>query len=435
MKISVIGTGYVGLVSAVGWSDLGHEVTCIDIDEEKLNKIKNGHSPIHEDGIEELLDKGVSEGRIKTDSSFSDIAESDIAIISVGTPPNEDGSMNDEFIRSCSASIGEEIKKSQKFNIIAVRSTVLPGTTDNTVKRIIEGKSGKKAGKDFGLVMIPEFLREGHAISDFKNPDRIIIGFEDERSKRILQEMHKPFNCPVLFTDIATAEMVKYASNAFLATKVAYTNEMARICEKIGVDIDRITEYIGMDKRIGREFLVAGAGFGGSCFPKDVKGLIKKANEMHTEPKILEAAMESNEIQKKHIVDMIKEKTGLKDRKIGILGLAFKADTDDVRESPATDIIKGLLDDGAVVRAYDPHAMKNMKKIISGIEYAASIDDCIKGCDAVVILEAWPQFMLGAKRYKEMLGDSILFDARRIFSDREAGEAGLRYVCIGRGEK
>jgi len=434
MRISVIGSGYVGLVSAVGWASLGHDVTCIDIDQEKLEKIGKGIPPIHEEGLEERLQKALSEGKIKTDPSFSKVPDSDIILVSVGTPSNADHSMDDQYIRSASRSIGEALKKSEKFNVVAVRSTVLPGTTERTVGGIIGQHSGKEPGAGFGLSMIPEFLREGTAIKDFHNPDRIIIGAQDSRSKEILRELHKPFDCPVVFTDIATAEMIKYASNAFLATKISYANEMAQICEKIGVDVDEVMAAVGMDKRIGPHFLNPGAGFGGSCLPKDVKVLGKKAKELGIEPKILEAAIDANEAHKMHILDMINERIGIKGKTIALLGLAFKPNSDDIRESPALSVARGLLDGGARIRAYDPHAMEKMKGIFPDVQYASNVEDCINGCDAAILLEAWPQFRIAAREYKEMLGDNPLFDARRIFSGDEAKEANLKYYCIGRGK-
>ena len=432
MKISVIGTGYVGAISAAGFAKLGNEVVCIDIDPSKIEKINRGVPPIFEEGLEEHLKDALKSKKLEGRTDYSSIPESNVVLISVGTPSNSDGSMDVRYIRAAAEQIAKEISKS-RFNVIVVRSTVVPGTTEEVVGKTLESITGGKIGKDFGLAMIPEFLKEGTAIEDFFAPDRIVIGCNDERTKAILSELHKDFECPKLFVNIKTAEMIKYASNSFLATKVSFTNEIASICEKIGIDVDDVMKGVGMDTRIGSKFLVAGAGFGGSCFPKDVKALIHHANQVGVKPAILESVMELNKRQQTKLVDMLTSKVQVKGKTIAVLGLAFKTDTDDIRESSSLPIIQRLLDAGAKVRAYDPQAMPNMKKPFPSIYYASSWSDCLTGCDAALLITAWKEFINSASDYKKALEDAPLFDARRILPTEEAKKAGLQYYTIGRG--
>ena len=431
MKISIIGTGYVGIISAVGWANLGHTVTCIDTDVNKIKNVNLGIPPIYEEGLEERLKKTIITGNLKGAVDYSSISEADIMLISVGTPSSQDGSMDMKYVKLATESIAKYI--SSKFTIIAVRSTVVPGTTETIVGETITRITNKKPGKEFGLAMIPEFLKEGTAIEDFDLPDRIIMGTSDEKTKSILSELHKPFSCPKQFTNIKTAEMIKYTSNSFLATKISFTNEIASICEKLNVEVDDVMYGVGLDTRIGNKFLVAGSGFGGSCFPKDVKALIHESNRLGVPPIVLESVMELNKKQQTKLVNMLLSKMPIRGKTIAILGLAFKPNTDDVREGSAIPTIQMLLKEGAIVRAYDPQATKNMKKIFPEIEYAQSWQNCLAGCDAALLMTAWKEFFKPASEYKKMLDNAPFFDARRILPSEEAKKAGLQYYCIGRG--
>ncbi len=404
-NISIIGSGYVGLVTGLGFAELGNRVIFIDVDDKKVEKINSHKPPIFEKGLEELMKK--NRGRYYATTEYNAIAESDIIFICVGTPFADDSSINLSFVKEASKEIGKNL--GNKYQVIVVKSTVIPGTTEEVVKTIIEEESGKEAFKDFGLAMNPEFLREGNAVEDFFNPDRIVIGVKDDRTKSVLEELYKPFQCPKMFTDIKTAEMIKYAANAFLATKISFANEIGNICKKLGIDVYKVFEGVGLDHRINPAFFRAGIGFGGSCFPKDVKALIRKAEELGEDPKILKAVIEVNEKQPLKMVKLLKKHIpDLKGKKIGVLGLAFKPDTDDIRESRAIPIIRALLDEGANVIAYDPKAMENFAKMFPQIDYANSGEEVITNSDAVLIVTEWKEFE--ELNYKE----KIVIDGRRI---------------------
>ncbi len=413
MEISIIGTGYVGLVTGIGLAELENKVIFVDIDKNKVNSINSGKSPIYERGLKELMQKNKGRYHATTDY-YEAIMNSEITFICVGTPSKEDGSIDLRYVKSASKGIGEVLANKDDFHVVVVKSTVLPGTTEGVVKSIIEKESGKKAFKDFGLAMNPEFLREGNAVEDFFNPDRIVIGVKDEKTKSILKELYKPFSCPKLFTDIKTAEMIKYVSNAFLATKISFANEIGNICKKLGIDVYKVFEGVGLDHRINPAFFRAGIGFGGSCFPKDVKALIRKAEELSEEPKILKAVIEVNEKQPLKLIELLKKHIpNLRNKAIGILGLAFKPDTDDVRESRAIPIVEALLREGANIIAYDPKAMNNFAKIFPQIEYAKSSQEVIDKSDAVLIVTEW-------KEFEELnYEDKIVIDGRRIEKARK----------------
>lgn len=408
MKLSVIGAGYVGLVTGIGFAELGHEVVFVDIDEDKVNLINSAKPPIYEEGLENLLRKN-KEKYYATTNYDEAVGKSDITFICVGTPSKKDGSIDLKYVEAASREIGKALINKNDFHVVVVKSTVIPGTTEDVVKPIIEKESGKKAFEDFGLAMNPEFLREGDAVNDFFNPDRIVIGVKDERTKSILEELYRPFNCPKLITDIKTAEMIKYASNAFLATKISFANEIGNICKKLGIDVYEVFKGVGLDHRINPAFFRAGIGFGGSCFPKDVKALIRKAEELGEEPKILKAVIEVNERQPLKLVELLKKHIpDLTGKTIGVLGLAFKPDTDDIRESRAIPIVKALLNEGAKVIAYDPKAMDNFAKIFPQVEYANSAEDVISKSDAVLIVTEWKEFE------KLDYSSKIVIDGRRI---------------------
>lgn len=408
MKIAILGSGYVGIVTGIGFAELGHEIVFIDVDERKVEMLNSSKPPIYERGLEELMKKNRGKYRATTDYREA-LESSELTFICVGTPSKGDGSIDLKYAESASKEIGKALKNNDNFHVVVVKSTVVPGTTEDKIKPIIEKESGKKAFEDFGLAMNPEFLREGNAVYDFFNPDRIVIGVKDERTKSVLEELYKPFDCPKLITEIKTAEMIKYASNAFLATKISFANEIGNICKKLGIDVYKVFEGVGLDHRINPSFFRAGIGFGGSCFPKDVKALIRKAEELGEDPKILKAVIEVNEKQPLKMIELLKKHIpNLEGKKIGVLGLAFKPDTDDVRESRAIPIVKALLEEGAEIIAYDPKAIENFRKFFPQVEYANSAEDVITKSDAVLIVTEW-------KEFEELdYSGKIVIDGRRV---------------------
>jgi len=420
MRVSIVGSGYVGLVTGMGFVKLGNEVTFIDIDEEKIKMINRGKAPIYEGGIEELMRE--YQGKYRATNNYREaIFNSDVTFICVGTPSREDGSIDLRFVEKAAEEIGKVLRDKDDFHVVVVKSTVVPGTTEEVVEPILERHSGKRAFKDFGLAMNPEFLREGVALKDFLNPDRIVLGVKDERTRELLEELYTPINAPKLVTDIKTAEMIKYASNAFLATKISFANEIGNICKKLGIDSWKVFKGVGFDHRISPHFFKSGLGFGGSCFPKDVKAIIRKAEEVGEEPTLLKAVIEVNERQPIKLIELLKRHIPkLKGRKVGVLGLAFKPNTDDVRETRAYPVIKRLLEEGALVIAYDPKAMENFRRFypdVGGrIAYAKSPEEVLSDTDVVLIVTEWPEF--------EGLDYSgkVVIDGRRILKAEETAE-------------
>ena len=407
MNISIIGTGYVGLVSGICFAKLGNNVICVDIDKKKIDKINNGITPIYEKGLEELLLNNKEKIKATTDYSSS-INNTDVTFICVGTPSIEDGSIDLTFIKEVTIEIANILKNKDDYHIIVVKSTVLPGTTMDVVLPLLEKHSKKKAGRDFGLAMNPEFLREGIAVNDFLKPDRIVIGAIDEKSKKLLKELYKDFTCPIVETSLSAAEIIKYASNCFLATKISFINEIGNICKKLKIDAYEVADGIGLDKRIGRAFLDSGIGWGGSCFPKDLQAFLNWSKEKDEYVKILESTIEVNDIQPLKLVELLKKHIpDLKGKTIGILGLAFKPETDDIRESRVIPIVGRLLKEGAAIKAYDPKAMKNFEELYPQIEYCSSARDVLDS-DAVLITTRWDDFK--KLDYK----GKIVIDGRRL---------------------
>jgi UDPglucose 6-dehydrogenase len=408
MKISVIGCGYVGLVTGIGFAELGNSIIFVDTDDVKVNMINALKTPIYEPGLEELM--GRNKGRFYATKDYREaIQNSEVTLICVGTPSMEDGSIDLSYVKASAEQIGRSLSEKDEYHIVVVKSTVLPGTTEEIVKPIIEKESGKRAFEDFGLAMNPEFLREGNAIEDFFKPDRIVIGVRDESTRSWLEELYRFFSCPKLVTDIKTAEMIKYASNAFLATKISFANEIGNICKKLGMDAYRVFEGVGLDHRINPAFFRAGIGFGGSCLPKDIRALIRRAEELGEQPRILRAVIEVNENQPLRLIELLKKHVqSLRGKKIGILGLAFKPGTDDVRESRAILIVKKLIEEGARVLAYDPKAVENFRKLFPDIEYASSAEELVAESDAIMIVTEWRDFENLDYRGK------IVIDGRRI---------------------
>ncbi len=407
VDISVIGSGYVGIVTGLGFAELGNRVIFVDIDTKKVEAINNSTPPVFEPHIEDLMKR--NRGRYHATDNYDEaILNSQITFICVGTPSNHDGSINLDYVKSAAKNVGKVLEEKDRFHVVVVKSTVVPGTTEDVIKPILEQNSNKEAFYDFGLAVNPEFLREGSAVDDFFNPDRIVVGVKDENSKNILNKLYSSFNCPKLFVDLKTAEMIKYASNAFLATKISFANEIGNICKKLGIDTYEVFRGVGLDHRINPSFFRAGIGFGGSCFPKDIRALISKAEELGENPEILKSVMRLNEEQPLRLVRILKKYVpDLKNMTIGVLGLAFKPDTDDVRESRAIPIIEKLIEEGAKVIAYDPVANENFKEIFPHIEYTANVEEVLNA-EAILILTEWEEF-----EKLEYTG-KIVIDGRRI---------------------
>jgi len=420
MKISVIGTGYVGLITGTGFASKGHDVTCVDVIPEKVEQINKGISPIFEEGLDELLKDVLEKGKFRVTLDLKKaVADSEVSFICVGTPSKEDGSADLSYVKSAAKSIGEALKEVNEYHVVIMKSTVIPGTTETVLVPILEKESGRKAGKDFGVCMTPEFLREGKALEDFMNPDRVIIGSLDEQSKSIAKKLHDIKDRPFVVTNLSTAEMIKYASNAFLATKISFINEIGNICKELGIDTLQVARGIGMDHRISRHFLRPGVGFGGSCFPKDVKALIHQAKDnLKYDPKLISSVIQVNENQPIKFVELAEKKLGdLTGKTAAVLGLAFKSGTDDVRESRAIAVINTLLEKGAKVQAYDPKAIENAKKIFGAkITYSKSPSEALKDSDFCIIVTEWSEFK--NLDYSGMKHKAV-FDGRNIVENRE----------------
>ena len=413
MKIIVVGSGYVGLCTAVGFANLGHDVVCVDIDHEKVRKINNGETPIYEDGLEGMLSQALQKNKLHATTDIDSIKEMDFIFIAVGTPSKEDGDIDLKYIKSASADIANFIRD-KNYCTVVVKSTVLPETTEKTVLPILE-KSGKKAGKDFGLCMNPEFLREGKALEDFFNPDRIVIGEYDKKSGDELVKLYSSFNAPLIRTNLKTAELIKYASNAFLATKITFINEIGNMCKNLGIDAYDVADGMGLDKRIGKHFLQAGIGFGGSCFRKDVEALLAKSKEVKSESKILSTILDINKDQPLKIIHLLKKRLpDLEGKTIAVLGLAFKEGTDDIRDAPSIVIISELLKHNCKINSYDPKASNNMRKLYPDINYCRSASDALNESDACLILTGWDEFKkLSYKDFNNM-NSKIIIEGRKV---------------------
>ncbi len=403
MKIGVIGAGYAGLCTAVGFASKGHKVLCVDIDEDKVAAINSGRSPIYEKGLEDML-KAVLKKRLISAQTAPD-PECDVFFIAVQTPTN--GTQDLSYVTKAAESLAQVIGSSKGYKLVVIKSTVLPGTTESVIPTL--EKSGKKAGNDFGIASNPEFLREGTALDDFLKPDRIIIGEYDKKSGDTLEGLYENFNAPIVRTNIRTAEMIKYASNAFLATKVSFINDIGNYCKAIGVDTYDVAHGMGYDKRIGTLFMNPGIGFGGSCLPKDVAALRDAAKKSGTAPHVLEAVIRLNDLQPLRIVEILEKKLKIDGSRICILGLAFKAGTDDIRDAPSLKIIKVLKQNGAKIVVYDPAAMDRMKTVIPDIEYASSAIEALKDSDGCLLLTDWPEFKdLSEKDFGKMKSKIIV---------------------------
>jgi UDPglucose 6-dehydrogenase len=440
-RISIIGLGYVGLCTAVSFAFKGYPVKVSSNDSSKIRMVNKGVSPFYEPGLENMLKKGIQSGKLKAVFGREEaVLDSDVIFVTVGTPSLLDGSIDLRYIHASVKEIGGALKRKNGYSLIVVKSTVVPGTTENVVRPILEKSSGKIAGKDFGLSMSPEFLREGSAIHDVFHPDMIVIGEFDENSGKSLEELYQRFygpNIPIVRMNMASAEMVKYAINAFLATKISFINEIANICERVqGLDVVEIAQAIGLDSRISPKFLKAGAGWGGSCLPKDIKALCAFSEKVGYKPKLLEEAIATNAKQAKHIVDLTTEELGnLKGKKIAILGLSFKPKTDDTREAPSLKVINHLIKEGAEVCALDPFAVSNAKKIFgSKVNWSASLTQCLNGADCCILITEWDEFKNLKPKDLRLMRKPLLIDARRIY-DREKFPNTIEFRAIGLSQK
>lgn len=436
MKVVVIGTGYVGLVTGTCLADVGFEVHCVDLDANKIALLRNGKSPIYEPGLEQLLERNIKQNRLHFNTKLSEVLEgTDIVFISVGTPPDEDGSADLTHVLNVAKEIGQLINH---YMVIVTKSTVPVGTV-NKVKQVIrEELEKRKVNVEFDVASNPEFLKEGDAILDFMKPDRIVIGVESERARELLAKLYKPFTLnghPIIFMDIASAELTKYAANAMLATRISFMNEIANLCERVGANVHMVRIGIGSDSRIGNKFLYPGVGYGGSCFPKDVKALIKTAQEFGYTLKIMEAVEQVNEKQKILMFEKIYTyfNSDLTGKKIALWGLSFKPNTDDMREAPSITLIRRFVSAGANVSAYDPVAMNECRRIIGNlITYADDMYNALDGADCLLLVTEWTHFRApNWQLVKEKMRHHAIFDGRNIYDSKEIRKMGFYYTGIG----
>ncbi len=410
MKLSLIGSGYVGMVTGACFSSLGHEVTLVDVIEEKVKLVNAGIPTVYEKGLETLVAGGVGRGMLRATTDLRGaVSSTDATFICVGTPSRPDGTQDTHHIEDASEQIGRSLKNGERHHVIIVKSTVLPGTTMQSVRERIEMSSGKKAGRDFGLGMNPEFLKEGDAVNDFLHPERIVVGYLDERTKETLRELYQPIGAPMVFTDCTTAEMIKYASNVFLSARVALINELGNVAKQIGVDIRTVAKAIGMDRRIGPLFLNAGAGFGGSCFRKDASAISQMARERGTGTPIIDAVLLQNERQPLRLIELLEKNGPVLGKTVAVLGLSFKPESDDIREAPSIKVVSALVERGARVVAFDPAAMENFKKLFPAIVYAESAAAAVQISDAVVVVTEWKEFS-----DPELYGSRLVVDGRGV---------------------
>ncbi len=432
MNIAVVGTGYVGLVTGTCLSETGNHVICVDINEEKIKQMQAGVVPIYEPHLDVLFERNIKQGRLTFTTNLAEAIENaKIIFLALPTPPGEDGSADLSYILGVADDLGKIIKD---YKVIVDKSTVPVGTADK-----VRAAVAKNAKVEFDVVSNPEFLREGFAVDDFLKPDRVVIGTNSDKARKTMEELYKPYvrqGNPIIFMDERSAELTKYAANAFLATKITFMNEIANMCELVGADVDAVRIGIGSDDRIGKRFLFPGIGYGGSCFPKDVQALAKSAAEVNYDFKILESVMEINERQKIIIIPKVKEyfKGDLKGKKIALWGLAFKPDTDDIREAPALYIIDELVKAGASVSAYDPEGMNNVKKLIGDkITYASDEYDALKGADALLIATEWSLFRTpDFDKVTSLLKNKVIFDGRNLYGIDQMKDLGYYYTSIGR---
>ena len=428
--IAVVGVGYVGLVSAAGFADLGNRVIALDINEERIKGLKKGIMPIYEPGLDELVERNVASERLSFTTSYPEaIKGADFVFIAVGTPSGVDGEADLKYVKSAAESVAQVMDGP----LVVVNKSTVPVGTGDWVAEIIRTSQPKSI--PFAVVSCPEFLREGSAILDFMNPARTVLGSQDYEAADKVAQLHLPLRAPIMITNLRTAEMVKYASNAFLATRISFINEIANICEELGADVKEVSTGMGYDARIGPYFLDAGLGYGGSCFPKDVKALAHMADEKGRHPQLLQAVMDINDDRRRLLVEKIREGVGdFEGKVIGVLGLTFKPNTDDLRDAPALDIAERLLKNGATVRAYDPVGMPGAAKLMPAIEMAEDAYALAEGSDALVICTEWNEFkQLDLQRIKDLLRNPVVIDGRNIYEPHGMAQLGFTYLAMGRG--
>jgi UDPglucose 6-dehydrogenase len=437
MNIAVVGTGYVGLVSGTCFSEMGVNVTCVDVDKNKIEALQNGRVPIYEPGLSEMVIRNQREGRLSFTTSLADCIDNvEVVFSAVGTPPDEDGSADLKYVLAVAKTFGETIKK---YTVLVTKSTVPVGTAQK-VKRVIEEELAKRGENiPFDVASNPEFLKEGAAIKDFMSPDRVVVGVESERAKELMTKLYRPFllnNFRVIFTDIPSAEMIKYAANSMLATRISFMNDIANLCELVGADVNMVRKGIGSDSRIGTKFLYPGCGYGGSCFPKDVKALIKTAESNGYSMEVLKAVESVNEKQKMVLFNKLNKYFGgnLKGKRIALWGLSFKPETDDMREATSLVTISLLKQAGAIVKVFDPVAMEEcQRRIADEVEYAEDMYDTLLDADALLILTEWKQFRLpNWQVVKKVMANPLIIDGRNIYDSEELLSLGFEYYCIGK---
>lgn len=432
MQIAVIGTGYVGLVTGACFAEFGVDVTCVDVDKEKVEKLNNGIIPIYEPGLDKLVKKNSAAGRLRFTTTIKNAVEqAQVVFLAVGTPPKADGSPDMSYYHQAAKDVAESMNG---YKVLVTKSTVPVGTGKSLREFVTENL---KVKTEFGVASNPEFLREGAAIEDFMRPDRVVIGSNEDRAIEVMKELYRPLfliETPIVITSLEAAELIKYAANAFLATKITFINEIANLCDAIGCDVHDVARGMGMDNRIGRKFLHPGPGYGGSCFPKDTRALTTVADQFGVETRIVDAVIDANERQREAMIPKIEKLVGdLAGTKIGVLGLSFKPETDDMRESPAIDIINAMTSRGAAVKAYDPVAMDEARHYIEGIEFASDEYDAIRGADALVIITEWNQFRaLDMEKVKGLLRSPRIADLRNIYEPEDMRELGFEYIGVGR---
>jgi UDPglucose 6-dehydrogenase len=428
-KICVIGTGYVGLVTGTCFSDMGHRVTCLDINEKRIEKLNNGIMPIYEPGLKQIVDQNVDAGRLNFTTSYQEALEdAEFAFIAVGTPSSVDGDADMQYVKMAAETIASHLD----HPIIIVNKSTVPVGTGDWVSEIIKDMNGGTT-PPFYVVSNPEFLREGSAVNDFMEPDRVVLGSTNREAAEKVADLYEALRAPIMITDLRTAEMIKYASNAFLATRISFINEIANICESLGADVKEVARGMGMDKRIGPSFLDAGLGWGGSCFPKDVKALAHMAETRGSHPQLLQAVMDINQNQRKRAVQKVEKALGgLKGKTIGLLGLSFKPNTDDTRDAPALDIARMLLKSGAVVQAFDPQAMEVSKKEIPQLQLRKNPYETAEAVDALILATEWNEFKsLDFERIKANMKGNVILDGRNIWDGTELYEMGFTYFGMG----
>jgi UDPglucose 6-dehydrogenase len=432
MKIAVVGTGYVGLVTGTCFAETGNQVTCVDIDKSKVDKLSNGQITIYEPGLEKIFLRNLKEGRLHFTTNLAEgVKDATIVFLALPTPPGEDGSADLKYILGVADDLGKILTD---YKVIVDKSTVPVGTADKVQAAIAKNYKG-----EFAVVSNPEFLREGVAVDDFMKPDRVVVGTSDERAKKIMTDLYAPFvrsGNPVIFMDEKSAELTKYAANSFLAVKISFMNEIARLCERLGADVDMVRKGIGSDERIGKRFLFPGIGYGGSCFPKDVQALVKSSSEVNYDFEILNAVMKVNEEQKLFLMPKINAyfNNDLKGKRFALWGLAFKPNTDDIREAPALYMIDALTEAGATVHAYDPEAMPNVKQIVGDkIDFAEGQYDALENADALIIATEWSEFRTPEfEKISSMLKNKVIFDGRNVYDRAQMKELGFFYESVGR---